>query len=180
MRLWNAMRSEDAKMLVHRLRPRLDEIRNELRRNGQHPVRIDVDAEDCAEYGLNVWFRTRSEASRAAQVLRRHLGSVPNVEVRRNVFITHITIASGGKGKVLKMLSDELGVEPNRVLAVGDSANDIDMLDGSCGFQSAAPADSELLVRRLVGRNGGILAQRHGSSGAAEILRRVLSARTEK
>lgn len=68
------------------------------------------------------------------------------------------------------------GVAPGQVLAVGDSQNDADMLDGKLGFQAATVANADPEIAKVVEAAGDYLARSPRSLGVAEIVRKVMGA----
>lgn len=71
------------------------------------------------------------------------------------------------KGPSLRRLVDHLGVAPGRVLAAGDTLNDLSMLES--GLKAVAVGGSEpALIERLGDRPQVHKALRHGAGGIAE------------
>jgi hydroxymethylpyrimidine pyrophosphatase-like HAD family hydrolase len=95
----------------------------------------------------------------------------PRLACNRNVRLVQIHDALVGKGRVLAELARVWDLAPDEVLAIGDSANDVSMLDGSLGFQCAAPGNADELVQDVVRRAGGYVAQARIGAGVIEVLR---------
>lgn len=69
----------------------------------------------------------------------------------RNYCLVQILHPLAGKGNTLAELMRYLGLNPGQVLVIGDSCNDLDMLDGRHGFRAAtgfAPPRSQMQTRR--------------------------------
>ena len=118
-----------------------------------------------------------SEAARQGEaLLRKWLAEqqLPYLPVR-NIAGVAVRHESVGKGKVLAHVCEALGFDRSRVLAVGDSTNDLSMLDGTLGFAPAAPANAEPEVKEVVSRAGGYIACGMYGEGIAETLRILLA-----
>jgi len=74
------------------------------------------------------------------------------------------------KGPTLRRLLDHLGVDAHRVLAAGDTLNDLSML--GCGLPAVAVGGAEpALLERLAGRADVYAAQAIGAAGIVEAIR---------
>mgnify|MGYP006280316217 CR=1 FL=1 len=74
------------------------------------------------------------------------------------------------KGSALAELSRLLGVDRQRIFAIGDNHNDIPMLDGSAAAMTACPGNSVHEVRAAVRQSGGYVARHHASAGVVEAI----------
>jgi len=92
----------------------------------------------------------------------------------RNFSLVQILPPSAGKGNTVLALSRYLGISPNEVLVIGDSGNDIDMLDGRYGFRSATVSNADPEIKEVVKKNGGYIAQKPISSGIIEIIDEII------
>lgn len=88
----------------------------------------------------------------------------------QNVRLVQVVDGRAGKGHVLATLADLLGVARDQVLAIGDSANDHSMLDGSFGFRAAAPANADPETQAAVRRGTGYVARGPIGAGVVEAL----------
>lgn len=88
---------------------------------------------------------------------------------RLTVVFRHASIC---KGRALLAAARAVGVAPEAVLAIGDSENDLGMLDGRYGFQSACPGNADELIRSVVRENAGTIASAPCGRGVLEILDR--------
>lgn len=122
------------------------------------------------EYGFEVFYNNQADAEKARVILTELAAEVPNAEVTRNYWGTNVTLKSGSKGRSLRHVADCLGIAPDETLAIGDSLNDLSMLDGRYGLRSAAVANADPVVKEAVLKNGGIIAEKPGGEGVAEIL----------
>ena len=67
-----------------------------------------------------------------------------------------------------------LGYRPEETLCIGDSLNDLTMLDGRFGFYSGTVANGAPEVRAAVLKSGGIVSERRASLGAADCIMQTL------
>ena len=142
-------------------------------------VRLDPFTEqgDWRERGAVIYVapdEESAETSRAyiEQALQR-LKARPPLRCVRNHRLVALQYERAGKGPTLLEIAKALGVRPDEVLAVGDSLNDLDMLDGRHGFRSAAPVNAEMAVKLAVLRNRGYVAFLPRGRGIIEIIRRM-------
>jgi HAD superfamily hydrolase (TIGR01484 family) len=126
------------------------------------------------DYGFEVSYKTPEEAERARVILLGLAGRLRNAEVSRNYWGTNVTLATGSKGATLRHAAERLGIAPDEVLAIGDSLNDVSMLDGRYGLRSAAVANADPVVKKAVERSGGLIAENPGGDGVAEIIRKLV------
>jgi hydroxymethylpyrimidine pyrophosphatase-like HAD family hydrolase len=83
-----------------------------------------------------------------------------------------VTHADFGKGRVLATAVADLGVPRERILAIGDQPNDLDMLDGRVAGYVGCPGDADDAVLATVRRAGGWVADQPGTTGTAHLIRR--------
>jgi hydroxymethylpyrimidine pyrophosphatase-like HAD family hydrolase len=63
-----------------------------------------------------------------------------------------------------------LGIPAERVMAIGDSINDLDMLNGEHGFFPVAVANAEPEIKEAVKKAGGMVTEKPASDGVAEAI----------
>ncbi|CAG7627344.1 HAD family hydrolase [Paenibacillus allorhizosphaerae] len=118
-----------------------------------------ADAARSSEAVLSAWLRSHK---------------LPYTAVR-NVAGIAIRHASAGKGPVLLEVCRKLGIAPPELLAIGDSCNDLSMLDGRLGFAAAVPGNAESEVKAAVQAIGGYIANGRFGEGVAEAVNRALT-----
>lgn len=99
----------------------------------------------------------------------------PRLHCNRNLRLVQMHDALAGKGNVLVELARHWGLAPDEVLAIGDSANDFSMLDGTLGLRCATVGNADEAIKTVVGRAGGIVAAGRVGIGVVEILRTVFA-----
>jgi hydroxymethylpyrimidine pyrophosphatase-like HAD family hydrolase len=163
---WNEARGAELAELTAWLCRRETEWRLRLESAGLRPKRWWL----WGDYGLEVWFETVEETAAAQALLVSWCAAQPLAHAHRNRCLAHVVLATAGKGACLERAAATRGVAPQQVLALGDSLNDLTMLDGGCGFHAAAPSNAEPEVQTAVRAAGGWVAESAAGDGVAEVL----------
>lgn len=163
---WNAARGKESEALSRRLMPEAAAWLGGFERHGLRVSGWNL----FSNYGLEVHFPKAEEAEQARQLLTQWAASVPMARVHRNRMMAQVILATAGKGNSLLRAARNKGLNPAQVLAVGDTLNDLDMLDGSFGFRSGAVGNAEEAVKAAVRAAGGMVASQEAGAGLAEIL----------
>jgi HAD superfamily hydrolase (TIGR01484 family) len=119
-------------------------------------------------------FESVAAASAAMPVMDTVFSDLDGAAINRAANFSAVTVSNAGKGESLQRIATELRLAPSEILAVGDSYNDISMLDGRFGFQSAAVGNAEEVIQCAVRNNGGYIARKAGPDGFAEIMEILL------
>lgn len=82
-------------------------------------------------------------------------------------FITHRTFS---KGVLLSEASNCLRVPASRILAIGDSVNDMSMFDPKVAMRVGCPANSCQKVREHVSNCSGVVAQQKNAKGTSYLI----------
>ncbi|HPC76758.1 MAG TPA: HAD family hydrolase [bacterium] len=96
------------------------------------------------------------------------------VQCNRNWYFVQILPRMSGKGNTVFTLANYFGLKPEEVLVIGDSGNDLNMLDSDYGFYAATVSNAEPAVKRVVAKRGGYIASHKISRGVIEIVREVV------
>ena len=166
MAKWNKERRDEARRVVEEIiLPRAHEFLVRLKELGLPPVRWVLDTRAG---WFSLVYETVDQAKRAEKFLMEVVTSFPELTVNRNfVFVGFIPV-NGTKGKAVRFLAETLGIPPKRVMAIGDSINDLDMLNGEHGFFPVAVANAEPEIKEAVQKAGGIITEKPASDGVAE------------
>lgn len=92
------------------------------------------------------------------------------VFLERNGWGVGLSDARVGKGICLRRITRKMGLNPEEVIAVGDSNNDRPMLNGQMGFFPACPANADEEIKNIVRVRHGIVAKQNYGMGVAEII----------
>lgn len=119
--------------------------------------------------------REAAEAGRqlANRLLEDHPSSLVAVRNSRLLALRH---PLSRKGFALAHLVEHLGLLVSQTVAVGDSLNDLTMLDGSCGNLGATVPNADPLVLAATMAAGGILLEEPASLGVASLLEALIAA----
>lgn len=127
-----------------------------------------------SDYAFEIHLTDEESAAVACRLLTEALG-VQGMEasVHRNRSVANVLHPQTNKGNTLLRLSRTLGLKPEQVLAIGDSLNDLSMLDGRFGFRGGAVGNAAPRVKEIVQEagGGGYVAQARAGWGVAEIIR---------
>lgn len=158
-----------------RLREKTEKIETErdiwLPRIEDWLAREKFEAELTESY---LQFESEAGARQAEQKLANILPD--DRKTIRNRFYLGVVPEETGKGRCLKQLANHQGWTAEEIVCVGDSANDLDMLDGRYGFRSAAVANAEPRIKEVVADNDGILLDASLGQGVVELLDRCCRA----
>ena len=94
----------------------------------------------------------------------------PDLACNRNARLVQIHDARAGKGLALAELARLWEIRPEQVLAIGDSHNDLSMLDAPRGFQVATVGNADEHVKTLVAQRRGYVAAGVAGAGVLEAL----------
>jgi len=126
--------------------------------------KLQLTSEEQIKYEIiGLIFESMKEGEKARKYIVSRLPSFTSeLFCNRNGRAVHLKYREAGKGRALFELVRTLRIEPSQVLAVGNSQNDEDMLDGRYGFQSATVSNAEGIAQLPLG------------GGVAEILTRQI------
>lgn len=169
---WNAARAEEMKVLARTICAHTPGWLDALAERNLVPKHWII----WGEYCLEMHFHTMEEAEQARVHLVDWTRAVPLARAHRNRFMAHVLLDTGGKGRSLLHAATSRGIAPDEVLAVGDTLNDMDMLDGRYGLCSGAVGNADDSLKDAVRANNGIIATGNAGFGLAEIIRKATGA----
>jgi HAD superfamily hydrolase (TIGR01484 family) len=124
---------------------------------------------------LGFEFRDEASAQAATRIIENYLREQKlDLWPMRNRRAIVLRSPHVGKGVTLLRLSQRLEIPSPRVIAIGDSHNDLDMLDGRYGFCAGCPANAEECVKEAVYTHGGIVSDLPYGRGVIDVLERLL------
>lgn len=176
MARWNEERREESRRVVEEIiLPRAREVLKLLKDLGLSPTRWVLDTRAG---WFSLVYETVEQACQAEKVLEEFAKSLPEVTVNRNFLFVGFIPRNGTKGKAVKFLAEILGIAPERVMTIGDSINDLDMLNGEYGFFPVAVANAEPEIKEVVRKAGGMITAKPASDGVAEAVEWALGGKT--
>ncbi|GBD00147.1 Sugar phosphatase YidA [bacterium HR17] len=165
---WNAERAAEAREAIERfVLPNTAQWLQELAAIGLAPRRWVIDT---GAGWFSLIYASGDEARQAEKTLQGFIAGMPALIPNRNAFIVGLIPRDGTKGKALRFLAQTLGIAPERVMAIGDSLNDRDMLNGEHGFFPVAVANAEPEIKDVVRAAGGLVTVQPASDGVAEAI----------
>jgi len=172
---WNRERWEEARRTVEDiLLPRALGWLCALKEAGLTPTQWVLDTRAG---WFSLVYETVEEARHAERLLCQWATSFPELTVNRNFVFVGFIPRNGTKGKAVRFLAETLGIPPHRVMAIGDSINDLDMLNGEHGFFPVAVANADEEIKEAVRKAGGFIAFASASDGVAEAIEWALEGR---
>ena len=120
-------------------------------------------------------FTSLQDAVSVQEMIIRYMENegIDAVYLERNGWGVGLSDARVGKGICLNRIARKLGLTPEEVVAIGDSNNDMPMLDGRRGFFPACPANADEEVKKIVSARQGFVATQNYGMGVAEIMKRA-------
>ena len=114
----------------------------------------------------------KEDAQKAMELLSEfvRVRKIEDATVHRNGVMVTVYSKSAGKGNALLAAAKHFGVQPYEVLAIGDSYNDISMIDGKLGFVGACVGNAEEEIKNIVKTGGGYIGNETAYKGVADIL----------
>ncbi len=143
-------------------------------------IRKWVELETAAVWGFQhgepdgIVASTASEMDWIVQHLDEEILKSPLLSYQRNGIYLRFSHRDYHKGTAMAEVGRLIGVNVSRTFAIGDSHNDMDMLDSSLAYHLACPGNACDEVKQRIARSGGYVAEGIASRGVVEALK-VLS-----
>lgn len=168
MARWNKERWEEARQTIEQIvLPRAHEWLQLLKGVGLSPTRWVLDTRAG---WFSLVYDTVEQAKQAEKLLEQLAVSHPELTVNRNFVFVGFVPRNGTKGKAVRFLAETLNIPTKRVMTIGDSVNDLDMLNGEHGFFPVAVANAEPEIKEAVLKAGGMVTNQPASEGVAEAI----------
>lgn len=171
-RIWNEKTKAGVFRTIRTLCGYADQLLGKIEQAG-------IPIENWTAYGdfaFEVHFKEHEQALKVMNIFQKAVSEfgLEDCAVHVNSSMTAIYYAKAGKGNSLFQLGQSLGVAPNEILALGDSLNDLTMLDGHLGFQCGTFDNGDPLIRQAVKDAGGCLGKGRASEGIVDILNQLV------
>lgn len=164
---WNLQQKKETNQWVSFVLSHLSEWLKNLKLLKYEPEHWTMESDN----NLTFQYQNPNIAKKVARLMRSWLEGKQDSSVKirqRRVWVELTPLM--GKGATLFHLAHILNLAPRSILAVGDSSNDLDMLDGHFGFSSAAVANAEPAIKEAVLKNKGYIASTCCGDGLAETI----------
>ncbi len=136
-----------------------------------------VESETAAVWGMQenepagIVASTASEMGAIVRMIDAEIQAKPLLSYQRNGIYLRFSHAGYHKGTAMAELARMLGLTAENTFAIGDSHNDLDMLDRSMAALLACPGNACEEVKQRVAESGGYVARSAASVGTIEALR---------
>ncbi|BDS05121.1 hypothetical protein NT6N_01610 [Oceaniferula spumae] len=118
---------------------------------------------------------TSEEMDFITQWLNQHLPDAPLLGYQRNGIYMRFSHTQYHKGSALAEVGKLTGISPQNTFAIGDSHNDLDMLDLSVAANLACPENACVEVKQRISEVGGYIARGAAGQGTIEALHAIFS-----
>ena len=139
-------------------------------------IRNWVEAETAAVWGIQqgepdgIVASTAREMDAIVAEIDRYIDPIPALSYQRNGIYLRFSHADYHKGTAMREVARQSGLGPDRTFAIGDSHNDLDMLDHNMVAHIACPANACAEIIQHVAVQGGYVAESSASRGVIEAL----------
>ena len=117
-------------------------------------------------------FEDHKEAREAERYLKNKIKEKGlNFKCNRSGRLVQVLLPFAGKGETVKVLAEYWNIDFSKVLCIGDSPHDIDMLDGRYGFIPATVSNADEEVIEVVRRVGGYVSPLPHGRGVLDVLK---------
>ncbi|MBV9463825.1 MAG: HAD family phosphatase [Verrucomicrobiae bacterium] len=166
---WNRLRNEDLSRAHEILEREFPEWKRllEAQRLECRTVYLDPN------YGLYLDFFSPEEAIAATELLRSKTRPEYPLHFSRNHRGLSIHARDRSKGPAVEAMLRAMGIPQNEALVIGDSLNDLCMMDPKYGFQVATVSNADPMVRAAVELKKGMIADEPCSRGVVQIFERL-------
>ena len=136
-----------------------------------------VEAETAAVWGIQkeepagIVASTASEMDMIVRKIDDEIATKASLSYQRNGIYLRFSHEHFHKGTAMQEVARLMGLSSQHTFAVGDSHNDLDMLDPKMAAMLACPANACPEVRLQVESSGGYVAKGNASRGVVEALR---------
>lgn len=138
-----------------------------------HRVISDEDAKTRSLIGI--LFERLDDALSYERDLSRKISELDiELQCNRNDCFVQILPAISGKGNTVSRLANYFGIRREEVLVIGNSGNDLSMLNGNHDFYPATVSNGEEIIKRTVLQHNGYIATSPLSKGIIEIINNVV------
>lgn len=162
---WNKTCGKEIHRLFKRSRKLLRAIRHQVEEHTGAEW-IELDGEPAG-----VISRTEEEMEWIVERIEPLAAAEPELGWQRNSIYLRFGHKGYQKGSSLSEVARQYGLEAGQCFAVGDSHNDLEMLDPAHAAMNACPANAVTAIREKIAATGGYFASRPAGEGTVEAIR---------
>lgn len=166
---WNRERDADVEDAHDIIEKELSQWLKQLETEGIVSRHVWLDS----NYGLYMEFDTPQHSLAACEKLRAMADPAHPLRFVRNYSGLSIHASNRSKGPALATLLEAWKIPQSEVLVVGDSFNDLCMMNGDYHYQVATVANADPVIRDAVARKKGIISEGRCSLGVIEIFEKL-------
>lgn len=139
----------------------------------RHEIEVHTGAQWMEMDGepAGVISRTEEEMAWIVERIGPMAAAEPQLAWQRNSIYLRFGHRDYQKGTSLSQVASHYGLPAARCFAIGDSHNDMEMLDPAHAGMTACPANSVLAIKEKVATSGGLVTQASYAHGSIEALR---------
>jgi len=120
-------------------------------------------------FALEMTYPDVESAQKALDLLPKYFGD-RDFKLHRNTVQVQVLPKDTGKGRTLLAVARHVHIEPSKILTMGDSLNDSDMLADLYGFEAATVSNADPRVLDLIASRGGYIAKGVAGEGVRETI----------
>jgi len=130
------------------------------------------------DFSFEIQMGNLEQGDRAIEILTKSIQQIglKNCYIHRNgTLVTILEANCSGKGNALSKAAEHFGLQPNQVLAIGDSLNDMTMVDGKMGFIGGCVGNGDELLKKAVIKCNGYIGNGVASEGIIDIIKSLIA-----
>jgi hydroxymethylpyrimidine pyrophosphatase-like HAD family hydrolase len=166
---WNKRSDKDHKKVYRRARKFISQVREHVE-SQTSAIWITEEGDPAGIVASSV-----EEMAGILEFIDGQIGNHRDLAYLRNTIYLRFSHKDYHKGTSLAEIARRCGVGAEKVFAIGDGHNDIDMLHRDYAHMIACPANADEEVKQHVREQGGYLCKERASLGAIEAMRHFLA-----
>jgi hydroxymethylpyrimidine pyrophosphatase-like HAD family hydrolase len=166
---WNSERDEDVRRAHSLLERELPAWTEQLKTDGIVCTMTYSDP----HYGIFLEFETFENAVVAHEKLSKQADPAHGLRFVRNYSGLSVHAESRSKGPALASLLKQWNISQEQTLVIGDSLNDLCMMNGDYRYRVATVANADPVILAAVEKKKGIIATEKVSKGVVEIFEKL-------
>lgn len=165
---WNKACDKDHRKLFRKNKRLLKRLRKWVEKNTQAAWGSQEDEP------AGIVATTLEEMALILAEIDKEIASTPELSYQRNSVYLRFSHRDYHKGSAIAEYARQQGLGADRVFAMGDGHNDLDMLDVELAKYIACPDNSEEDIKKHVLDQGGFVSSSRASQGVIDALQKLL------